>query len=75
MLQAANTDLFKSLAIKGFKAHSSECQNLLFLYKWSQSQLKLVCGFYFLHPRHYCVKYWRNAHPFELLYSAHHVSL
>ena len=37
MLQVANTDLFKNLVPK---AHNSECQNLLFLYKLASKSVK-----------------------------------
>ena len=48
MLQTANTELFNPLVPK---AHNSECQNLLFpLQIYSESQLKLVCGFLFFAP-------------------------
>ena len=46
MLQAANTDLFNPLVPK---AHNSECQNIIF--PLQIKPLKLIGGFYFLHPR------------------------
>ena len=51
MLQAASSDLFNPLVPK---AHNSECQNLLLLYKLSQQSLFQVklADFYLLHSRH-----------------------
>ena len=47
MLQAANTDIFNSLAPK---AHDSECQIKISYPNKPLSQLKLVCGFLFFEP-------------------------
>ena len=44
MLQGASIDLFNPLVPE---AHNSECQNLLFPWQISKSQLKLIGGFLF----------------------------
>ena len=51
MFQTANTDFFNHLV---HKAHNRKCQNLILplQIKPGNVNLKLVGGFYFLHPRH-----------------------
>ena len=51
MLQGTNTDFFNPLVPK---AHNSECQNLQFplWIKLVKVNLKLIRGFYTLHPLH-----------------------